>query len=504
MKKTKFLILFFFIALICSRLPAQSTQSVIETVNELTTNGRYEDAQVLIERCHRANPKDFKVLHLYAQVSYLNKKYDAFKDLYGEAMQMQPKNFSLKIEYAKMLFDINEYLDALPLLNEYLVHEPGNVDALLTKAKISRYNEDYYESYSALSTLLSKDPTNIVARELNAEILVLKSKWAKLTASYTNTSQPINVLSPTLEAGIYFSPLSSPKISISPVLFQKTKGDNINIYMAQVENRTFYKNFGVGINYGAGLIMYPGTQFDVTAKVRFDKYAERYILLTLGGERKPYFTSLPSIDTTIMTHSVSSSLTLITKESWNGKGTFESVFFDGVDNIVTTIDAYLLSPKLKVKDFDFKLGYEFYFSTSKLDKFVSDRTEAQIIATGNSIPYFGGDYYPYYTPKNQYAQSVIFAFAYNPTKETQASFDVHYGLLANAEKPYFFRETNSIGGVYASKNYASENYTPVDINFSINSLITPKIAMNLDFKYSKNFFYITRSMALGVKVNFWR
>lgn len=503
MKKNKFqLILFFCITFACGCTWAQTTQNVIETVNELTANGRYEDAQVLLERSHRANPKDFKILHLYAQVSYINKKYDAFKDLYAEAMEMKPKDFQLKLEYAQMLYDINEYLDALPLLNEYLIHDPGNVQALLAKAKICRYNEDYFESYSALSTLLSKDPSNAEARDLYAENLVLKSKWAKLTVSYASTSQPINVLSPVLQAGMYFSPLSSPKVSISPVLFQRTKKDNVNIYMAQVENRTFYKDFGVGIDYGAGLIMYPGTQFDVTAKVRFDKYAERYILLTLGAERRPYFSTEAAIDNLITTHAVSSSLTLITKESWNGKGTLESVFFDGVENIVTTIDSYLLTPRLKVSDFDFKLGYGINFSSSKLDKFVSDKTPQQILA-GNSIPYYGGDYM-YYTPKNLLAHSAIFSFSYIPTKETQASFDIRYGFIASAEKPYYIRQTNPRGDVFVDKGYTAEDFKPADINFSINSLITPKIAMNLDFRYSKNFFYISRSLILGVKVNFWK
>lgn len=500
----KKIILLLFLFLISAQLSAQTTESIIQTVNELITNGRYEEAQVLIERCHRANPKDFKVLHLYAQVSYLNKKYDAFKDLYYEAIEMQPKNFPMKFEFAKMLFDINDYESSYPLLLEYLVHDPQNIDALLTKAKIATYNEDYYESYSALSTLLTKDPTNIEARELNAEILVLKSKWAKLTASFTNTSQPIDVLSPTLEAGIYFSPLSSPRVSISPILFQKTKGDNVNIYKAQIENRTFFKQFGMGMTYGAGLILYPGTQFDVTAKMVFDKYAERYILLTLGGERRPYFSSLYSVDTTVMIHTASSSLTLITKESWSGKATLEANFFDGIDNIVTSVNTSLLTPGLKLKDFDFKIGYGFHFASSKLDKFASDKSAAQILAGGNLAVYTGGDYYPYYTPKNEIAHSAIIVFAYNPTKETQASLDVRFGFLASAEKPYYFREENSVGQAFVSKGYKSEDYKPVDVNFSIHSLITPKISMSLDYNYSKNFFYISRSMTLGVKVNFWR
>lgn len=505
MKKFNLLLLLFILfVLLSSPLYAQNQQGVINSVNDLTANGRYADAQVVLERYHRQNPKDFKITVLYGQVAYFNKNYGTFRDLYVEAMELEPKNYKLKLEFAKMLFEINDYEPALPLLDEYLTYEPTNVEALMDKGKILKSYEDYIEAYAAISKVLSKDPSNIEARNLQAELLVLKSKWAKLTANYTNNSQSLDILSPVLEAGIYFSPLSSPKVSISPILFQRTKGDNINIYRLKFENRSFLRDFEVGIDYGAGLIMFPGTEFDVTARVKFDKYAERYILLTLDAERKPYFGSLYSIDTTVMTHAVAGALTLITKESWNGKGTLETVFFDGVDNPVSTLDAYLYCPRLTLKDFDFKVGYGFNFQTSKLDKFVSDKTDAQILAAGNSTQFFSGDYYPYYTPKNLFAQSALFFAGYNPTKETQASLEVRYGFSASAEKPYFFRETNPIGDVYVSKSYAKEDFSPVDVNFSIRSLITPKISMNIDFNYSKNFFYITRSLALGVRVNFWK
>lgn len=505
MKKVKFLLLLFFLSvLLYSQLPAQTTQSVLDRANELVLNGRLEEAQIYLERFHRANPKEIKITIACAQVAYQNKKYDVFMDLYTEAIEMQPKNFPMKLEYAKMLFAVNEYEIALPLFEEYLTYEPTNIEALLDKGKILKANEDFIESYNAISKLLTKDPTHAEARELKAELLVLKSKWAKLSVTYANNSQQLDIFSPVLEGGIYFSPLSSPRISLSPILFQRTKGDNINIYKMQFDNRSYLKDFGVAADYGAGLIMYPGTEFDVTARVRFDKYAERYILMTLGAERKPYFGSVFSIDTNVMTHTATGSLTLITKESWNGKSTLESVFFDGVENPVTTLSAYLYAPRLKLKNFDFKIGYAINFASSKLDKFVSDKTPAEIINSGSSAPFFGGDYYPYYTPKNLFSQSVLMAAGYSPTQETQASISVGYGLSGSAEKPYYFRETNILGDVYVSKGYQKENFIPVDVNFSVRSLITPKISMNIDFVYSKNFFYITRALSLGVKVNFWR
>lgn len=505
LKKINLLSLLFIASfLLCGSVSAQTTQFIINSVTELTNAGKFEEAQVILERYHRQHPKEFQITILYGQVAYQNRNYGTFMDLYAEAIELQPKNYQLKLEFGKMLFDVNEYDAALIQLEEYLTHDPNNIDALMDKGKILKVNEDYIEASTAISKVITKDPTNAEARQLYADLLVLKSKWASLTANYTNTSQPIEALAPVLEGGIYFSPLSSPKVRIFPTLYQKTVGDNINIYQLQVENRSYLKDFGVGVDYAAGLIMYPGTTFDVTAKVKFDKYAERYILMTLSGERRPYFNSLPAIDSTIIIHTAAGSLSLLTKESWNGKATMESNFFDGVDNIITTLDAYLYSPRLRVKDFDFKLGYGVVFASSKLDKFVSDKTPAQILNSGTSAPFYTGDYYPYYTPKNLFSQSVLAFAGYNPTNVTRASLEVRYGFTGDAEKPYYFRETNPIGDVYVSKSYSKEQFNPVDVKFAISSLITPKITIHLDFNYSKNFFYITRALAMGVKVNFWR
>lgn len=502
MKKSIILLLFLFLSGSYFDVFAQSTESIINTVNELTNNGKFEEAQIILERCHRQNPKDFKITVLCGQIAYVNKKYDVFMNMYTEAMELKPTNHSIKLDYAKMLFDINEWDIAYPLLIEYLKYNPDNIEALLDKAKIDKFNEDYFAAGSALSTLLGKDPTNLEARELQYEVSILKSKWAKLSAFYISNSQPFDMIMPVLEGGIYFGPLTSPKIKLSPILFQRNTGSNVNVYRVQVENRSFFKEFGIGMDAGAGLIMFPGTQFDATAKIKFDKFAERYILLSLGGERKPYFGSQFSIDAAMIVHSAFSSLELITKESWNGKGYIETTFFDGIENPVTTASASLLAPRLKWKDFDFKLGYGVNFSSSKLDKFVSDKSNAEIISAGNSIPIFTGSYYPYYTPKNQLVNSVIFVLGFVPSKETKISLNASYGFIAEAEKPFYFRETNIIGDVYVSKSYQSVKYHPTEVSFALNSYITPKIEANVNFDYSENFFYITRSLSLGVKVNF--
>lgn len=483
-----------------ANLLAQSSDSILSKAKELRNKGEITEAENLLKRYHKSNPNDFNTIWLLAQTSYWNNNITAAKNYYEEAIKLQPNNYYLKLDYAKVLVETGEFTKASPLINTYLNYDANSADALIAKAKIYYWNGDYSNALKLLSSVKTRHPDNKEAADLYNEISISKSFWVKLNTSYFNDSQPIENTTPSVEAGMYVSPVSSLKFSLLPLLY-KNNGGNINVSRIQVENKSRFPSAEIDLTLGAGLIKYPDKKSEFTGKIQFDKLIEKSFVLSFLGERKPYLSTASSLNTPVIENYGSLSLSFISNRGFTSRAAYEiNSFNDG--NNTYSISAWGLSPSIKFSDFDFKIGYGFSFSSSKENMFTNEKSLETIISEFDSTYKISGIYSPYFTPRNQQIHSLITSLAFHPSDAFQAGLSVNYGFLARTQNPYLYLDSTPANEKYIAKGYLSETYSPMDVNFYTQIGFSKKVMMTLDYNYSSTNFYIRRYAGLGLKIYF--
>lgn len=502
MKKNNlnFFLLLAFI-LFAGKLHSQNSDSVVTAAKVLRNQKKYLEAEKLLKEYHKSYPLDFNSTWLYAQTTYWNNNIDNAINLYEEAMELQPGNYYLKLDYSKILVDLGRFEKATPIIDSYLAYDKTSADASLLKAKILYWSGDYSEAENNLNVVFKKETGNQEAFTLYENIKYMKSPWLKINGSYFNDSQPLENVAPTIEAGKLFSSLSAMKVSLTPLVYQRSES-SVNINWFQIENKSAFFDAAMELTLGAGLIKYPDVKTNFTGKIQVDKLVENVVTLSGIFERKPYLSTLSSIDTSIMESFAGVSVALNTKDSWTGRAAYETnIFYD--DNSTYSFSSWVLSPKIKISDIDFRLGCGFNYSMSKENRFVSEKSLDSIMAEYVEGYQIKGVYKPYFTPQNHRVTSLISSLTFHPGKIFRAGLTVNYGVIAKTQTPYLYLDSNKEGVKFITRNYLDEDFSPLNVNFFMGLQASKNVSLGFNFDYSSTNFYIRRTAGLNLLINFY-
>jgi len=475
--------------------------AILEKAKDFKNKGDLDNAEAVLKKYHALIPSDFEATWLYAQTAYQNKNFDMSILIYQEALELQPKNYPLKLDFGKMLLDIGEYDAADTLIDKYLKFEPGNVEALMCKTRILYREGKYDETFNSAGNVLSKEPGNKEAKRIREEIEFLKIPWFKFNFSYFNDNQPMSGYTPSLEGGLYLGAASFINFKIQPLIFERQQ-NTLNINWLQVENRIRVGKEDLDITLGAGIIKYPDADAILTGKLRLDKVIERKFLLSLFGERKPYVSTIASFDTTVIQNYTGASIELLSKDNWTGKLAGEgNIFAD--DNFNYSLYSWVLSPSLKISDFDFKFGAGMSWSTSKHSRFVSEKTLEQIESEYTPSYTIKGIYKPYFTPQSEYINTAIAKMIFHPMKEFQLGLNVNFGFIALNEKPFLYLAADSSNNKYMAREFTSGSFQPWDVTTYLIIQPSKKFSLSAEFNYTSTSFFIRRYLGLGFKMHFF-
>ena len=141
-----------------------------------------------------------------------------------------------------------------------------------------------------------------------------------------------------------------------------------------------------------------------------------YKNLYLKGEaiRHNYNYTLSGVLNLLMNHTYRLELNWRHFEKWDGMvGTSLDVFGD--DNSIITYYASVLSKPVKVEHLSIAFGYAFNYMNSKQDRFGSVLSNAELLAMApapNTVTAIQGTYATYYTPLEQFANSLTTNISY--------------------------------------------------------------------------------------------
>ncbi len=139
---------------------------------------------------------------------------------------------------------------------------------------------------------------------------------------------------------------------------------------------------------------------------------------------------------------------------------------------------------------------------SKEDRFETKLPSEKIIAANNPDVLIDGVYNPYFTPLNQFSNSVLANLFYNFSANAQLSAHASVGIYSRTLAPGFNLDNTNRNRPEVVKTYTKQSFTPMDIGADFRADLSDKLTLNLSYTYLQTYYYNASQFRLGLKFYF--
>lgn len=472
-------------------------------VKKLNEQRDFKMSSSLLESYYPNHPNDLYAGWLYAISLHQIKKFKRSRGIYTRTIQLFPDNIDLILDYVSKLSEEGKLEEAVNLLNTLGDSLPKDYlySVKKTLAQIYYWEGEYDKALAEVNMSLALYSTMQEAVDLKSEILLAKSNWIVIDADYSEDDQPLKIITPTIETIFYKNSSLSAGLKLnSPIIL---KADEL--YTSQwLNGMVKYQFLGskIELKLTAGIIKFPSQDFDWTAAFQVKKVFLNHLKFGIGAERKPYLSTEAAIDKKVMQTTYGTFLSWNDPHGWTGHASFDLNRFSAFDNQYYTVSAWLLTPKLNLSVFIFRLGYGYNFSDSKENTYVSKYSLDEIISNWDSTAVIQGVYDPFFSPNKQSIHTAILIITINPTKKIGITLNTSYGFLATAKTPYLYLNEDEDEEPYIERQFYDDNYHPIQFTANVSYLITPKFTLNAYYTYSSTNFYISQLVGLKTIIRF--
>ncbi len=492
--KIKGLLVILFLIMFISPVLAQNTL-VTNTLNKAKTlrnEKKFGKAATVLHNFEKKYPGNLWIEQMYAQTLFWMKDYDKAGVIYKRAIGFHPDNMALKYDYAVMLFAANKLDPAKKQLLTYIRNKQDNVGAETLLGKIFYYQANFKNAEKYLGRAVQLSPGDEELEKLYREVYRIVSPQLLFSADYLNDGQPMQSLGSTLKFQWYLSDLLH--FDISGNVFNYTNIPDAGlISTAEIGNRFHFRKAGLQLRV-AGAWFYANTSrtTDWGGTFQLDKKIGKVFNIALEAGRTNYTYTVASVNNNLlMMNQFSLDFTAGKTSSWNGKAGARYQFFPD-DNYVSAFYAWFLSKPLDLSGFKLAFGYAFNFMDSKEDRF-----EPKTI-NGNGNVSTEGVYVPYFTPHNQYANSVLVNFNFQVAPYAAFYGHASVGVFSKTYAPGFYLST---GGTL-EKSFSYQKYTPLDLGLSYQMDISRKTSLSLSYTYLQTYYYSSHNVNFAFRFYF--
>ncbi|MDP4281840.1 MAG: hypothetical protein Q8867_06775 [Bacteroidota bacterium] len=493
---------FVYSLLICLpvRSSSQTSSDTLDMVRKFRDQNKIKEAYTLLKIYQIRNSKDFNTLWLSGQISYFRKHFKESGKFYEEAIRLAPDNLYLQLDYAKMLVNTGKFNPAEKLLKKYLQYDPANSQAIGAMARISYWQKDYRKALCELQMLPASTMKDPAILSLEKDIRTARSPWLSYNEGFLSDDQPLMVLTSQLEAGIYLHHLSSLHLFMQVPVFIT---DNKTASWIQAGNFAFFPEENVQMDVNAGVVLFPGNKHaDWTGKFEATRTFIRNLFITVCGERNPYFSTLSSIDSSIIENNISITTGWNNPETPQGQVSFRIHHYPWDNNLLYSTSTWILSPSFKFSFADFKAGYGYSYNTTRKDHFEPEKSLSQILDNYNSSGKIKGIYNPYFTPDEQSIHSLLINLKLSPGKIFQLEVNGNFGIYSTARVPYFYLDFDNNRKLTIVKAFIRDNYFPVQIRTATSVRLSDFVRIQAEYLYMKTYYFSSHYAGIGINVNF--
>jgi len=440
-------------------------------------------------------------MQLYAETLYWLKDYKNAELIYEYAIQMYPDNLDIKYEYALMLYDLGKYGEANSLLVEYTKGNPNVASAESFLGQVSYYVGDFKTSALHLEKALKLNPTDKRAIETLNSVNEIIRPWIKTGIYYSDDSQNISNVTTIVEGGAYVSAFLQPTFHSDLQFFSFDSTNNYQLNFLLSEGLTI-KNIGLSVKLTGGFNYASVTNSSSFLwGINLDQKIANNLKIQAGAKRSPYTSTLTSVYSPFLSNKFDVSLTYNKQNSWMFKTGYLAETFSDTNNIQA---AYVwgLSPVFGISVFQFRLGYSFSYSNSKESTYDSKYTIDEITENFVEDQQIEGVYKPYFTPKQQFNNSILATLNIYPSKKINIDLHASVGFYSRAMNPYIYLDKKPSGKLVLVRDFYQESYTPLDMGIKFNYNLSNNVMLDLSYKYLQTFYYNSNNFLMGLRIRF--
>lgn len=478
-------------------------KDTLAIVKQLNTKEQYREACELLQVYHSKHREDPDVAWLLAQTLHYSGDYFRSRDMYESTIQQFPDKDDIKLDLINSLIEVGELSKAIDKINQYLPDLPAAYKSVAHKtlAQIFYWKGEYDQSITEIDRALAINSNDQSAVDLKNNISRARSNWVEVDLGYFVDDQPLTKYIPNVRTSFYLNSRLSLGVEADHSLYSISDTS----YSTTSLNASARYNFlesKAGLKVEVGAIYFSSKEKSLRARIELNKKMMKYMNVVLSTSYQPYLATTHSIKEKLMQSQYGAAVEWTDPQGFIGRASFDHQLFSRIDNSYYTASGWLVSPPLKLKIFDFRVGYGVNYSDSKYSNFESLDTLDDILAVWDPSYQVQGNYNPLFTPEKQLIHSAVGIMECKPTKQLTLAFDISYGFSAKSHAPYLYLDRDSDGMIEIARDFSEQRFKPMDANVSIHYKISEAFSLKGYYKYQEFYFYESDFAGIEARIFF--
>ncbi len=494
-KRMTWLLLLFGVVLIAP-VSAQNplVNQTIEKAKVLRNEKKFGEAARLLSDFEKKYPGNLWIEQLYAQTLFWLKDYRTADLVYRRAIGYHPANPDLRYGYAEMLFAENKLDEAVQQLQVYVDLKPQDAAGQAFLGKVFYYLQQFRKAEKHLALAVGQNPSDKETESLYREVYRIVSPQLSFAAVYMNDDQPLQSFGTQVKFQWFVSNALDLDVSGTGFRYFDISDPGI-ISKIEAGNRFHFAKAHLTFRLAGAWFYADALQTqDWGGSVELEKKLGKVVRVSLEAGRTNYTYTVASVENNLlMVNQYALHLAVGKSNGWNGEAGGRYQFFPD-DNYVSAFYGWFLSRPVKLSGFRLAFGYAFNYMDSKEDRFEPKPGNRFQGAAGN----VEGVYVPYYTPHNQYANSLLANFNYRFSSYAALYGHASVGVYSQTYAPGY---TLSNTGNY-EKTFSYQSYTPLDLGLRFQADISRKAKFSLDYTFLQTYYYSSHNVRLAFSYYF--
>ena len=472
-------------------------------VKELNSKEQYSKSIILLQSYYSMHKNDQYAGWIYAQTLHYFGDYAESQRIYKITIQQFPGNNDIKLDLINKLVESGDLSAAIIQINQFLPDFPTDCKfvAYKTLAQIFYWKGDYDQSITEIDRALAIYSNDQPAIDLKKEIVTARSNWISIDLSHFSDDQPLTKINPSISSGFYVNSRLSLGVDVDHTINSISDSSYSTSWLKGSAKFYFIKR-KAGLKVEIGTINFPSKEKSFTGMVELNKKLTKYLNVVLVASYQPYLATTYSIKEKLMQTQYGAAIEWNNPKGFIGRASIDNKLFSALDNSYYTASGWVVLPPLKLKKFDFHVGYGINYSDSKSSNFESKENLNDILTLWNTNYQIEGNYNPIFTPNKQLIHSLVGKVKYSPNKKLTLTFDISYGFSAKSNVPYLYLDIDSVGTIIIARNFAEQRHKPMNSNVTINYIISDSFSLKGYYEYKKTYYYVSKNLGITARIVF--